>query len=145
MNKGLLPLACALMLCPVAARAQVSLHLDIGLPLAPPLVEVQPGIQVVEGFPGEVFFSAGWYWCRRPDGWYRARSPRARFDWVDRHAVPMGLMRIPAGQYRNWHHDGMRPAGPRGGDRGRMRPEGPRREERGPGRDFHRNGRPEQP
>ncbi len=103
------PLACALWLCPTIAQAQVSLHINIGLPPAPPLVVVQPGIQVVEGFPEEVFFSAGWYWCRRPDGWYRARSPRARFDWVDRRFVPGGLVRMPVGRYRNWHRG---PGGP---------------------------------
>ena len=124
MNKHLLSLACVLCLWPSAAQAQVSLHIDIGLPVAPPLVQVQPGIQVVEGFPEEVFFSAGWYWCRRPDGWYRARSPRARFDWVDRRYVPGGLMRMPSGRYRNWHHDG-----PARGPERRMDPRGPRGDE----------------
>jgi hypothetical protein len=83
----------------------VSLHIDIGLPVAPPLVAVQPGIQVVEGFGEEVFFSSGWYWCRRPNGWYRARSPRASFEWVEARRVPRGLVRLPEGHYRNWHRE----------------------------------------
>ena len=95
----LLPLACSF------ASAQVSLHIDIGLPVAPPLVEVQPGVQVVEGFDGEVFFCNGWYWCRRPDGWYRARSPRSPFGFVERRRVPGILVRVPEGHYRNWHHE----------------------------------------
>jgi hypothetical protein len=142
MKNHLLPLACALCLWPSAAQAQVSLHIDIGLPVAPPLVEVQPGIQVVEGFPEEVFFSAGWYWCRRPDGWYRARSPRARFDWVDRRFVPGGLVRMPGdGRYRNWHHGGpMRPMG-----RPMERPMEHRMEGHGPMGDPHRDRRPGQP
>ena len=127
MKRFLLPLACALALWPSAAQAGVSLHIDIGLPVAPPLVEVQPGIQVVEGFPEEVFFSGGWYWCRRPDGWYRAPSPRARFDWVDRRFVPGGLARFPVGGYRNWHRgEPMRGPG--------------RRMERGPGRRMEERG-----
>ena len=105
MKKTLLPLAFLLALGSTAAQAQVSLHIDIGLPVAPTLVVVQPGIQVVEGFGEEVFFSGGWYWCRRPNGWYRARSPRARFDWVESRRVPVGLVRLPPGQYRNWRHE----------------------------------------
>jgi len=135
MKYRLLPLACALAMAPMAAQAQVSLHLDIGLPVAPPLVQVQPGIQVVEGFHDEVFFSAGWYWCRRPDGWYRARGPRASFDWVDRRSVPPGLVRMPAGRYRDWRRGG---PGPGPGHRmegmhGGGAP-GPERQMEGPGR-----------
>lgn len=88
---------------PLAATAQVGVHIDIGLPASPRLVVVQPGVQVVEGFPEEVFFSDGWYWCRRGDGWYRARSPRAPFVWAPTRRVPLALMRIPPGRYRNWH------------------------------------------
>jgi hypothetical protein len=87
------------------ANAQVRLHIELGLPPLPPLVVIQPGIQVVEGFGEEVFFHRGWYWCRRPDGWYRSRSPRSHFDWVERRRVPGALIRVPEGHYRNWHHD----------------------------------------
>jgi hypothetical protein len=108
-----------LSLYPSLARAGVSFQLSIGIPAAPPLVAVAPGIQVVEGCPEEVFFSAGWYWCRRPDGWYRARTPRDRFDWIDARRVPAGMLRQPPGAYRNWHR-------PAAGWRGEGRP--------GPGR-----------
>jgi len=116
MMKPTLPLGILLLLllAPAFAHAQVSLHIDIGLPVAPPLVEVQPGIQVVEGYPDEVFFNMGWYWCRRGDGWYRARSPRARFDRVDARFVPIGLTRLPPGHYRNWHHGDDMPGDRRG-------------------------------
>lgn len=88
-----------------SARAQVHVQIELGLPVAPPLVVIQPGLQVVEGFDEEVFFHGGWYWCRRPDGWYRARSPRARFGWVEERRVPRLLVEVPRGHYRNWHHD----------------------------------------
>ena len=116
MMKPTLPLGILLLLllAPAFAHAQVSLHIDIGLPVAPPLVEVQPGIQVVEGYTDEVFFNMGWYWCRRGDGWYRARSPRARFDRVDARFVPIGLTRLPPGHYRNWHHGDDMPGDRRG-------------------------------
>lgn len=113
MNKTNLSLALLLSLCPVTGWAQVGIHIELGLPVAPPLVLIQPGIQVVEGFHEEVFFHRGWYWCRRPDGWYRSRSPRARFAWVERHRVPGSLVRVPTGHYRNWHRDG-RPGEHRG-------------------------------
>jgi hypothetical protein len=100
-----IPFAILLSLCPSLAQAQVNLHIDIGLPVAPPLVEVEPGIQVVEGFQEEVFFHDGWYWCRRPEGWYRAHSPRERFDRMNSHRVPWALRREPMGHYRDWHHD----------------------------------------
>jgi hypothetical protein len=103
MKKLVFSLALALSIVPAAARAQVGVHIDIGLPVAPPLVVVQPGIQVVEGFNEEVFFSGGWYWCRRGNAWYRARTPQAHFVWVDSRHVPMALQRVPAGRYRNWH------------------------------------------
>ena len=103
MRIALLPLALLITLGAAPAHAGVSIHLNIGLPPAPPLVEVQPGLQVVEGFPEEVFFSAGYYWCRRPEGWYRARSPRDRFDRIDARWVPGPLMQERAGHYRDWH------------------------------------------
>ena len=103
MKKLISSLALTLTLLPGAARAQVGVNIDIGLPAAPALVVVQPGVQVVEGFREEVFFSGGWYWCRRGDAWYRARSPRAHFAWVEPRRVPVALVRMPAGRYRNWH------------------------------------------
>jgi hypothetical protein len=105
MLRPTLPLAVLLSLSPVAAWAQVGIHIELGLPVAPPMVVIQPGIQVVEGFPEEVFFSRGWYWCRRPDGWYRARGPRERFFWVEGRRVPGALVRMPPGHYRNWRRE----------------------------------------
>ena len=72
MTKLALSLVAILAFAPLA-QAQVSLRINLGLPVAPPLVYIQPGVQVVEGYGEEVFFYGGWYWCRRPGGWYRAR------------------------------------------------------------------------
>jgi len=100
-----IPLAALLAMSAAPARAQVGIRIELGLPVTPRLVVVEPGIQVVEGFHEEVFFHNGWYWCRRPNGWYRARSPRARFEWIEGRHVPGGLTRMPAGHYRNWRHE----------------------------------------
>jgi hypothetical protein len=114
----------------------VGIRIELGLPVAPPLVVIQPGIQVVEGFGEEVFFHRGWYWCRRPDGWYRSRSPRARFGWIDVRRVPGALVRMPEGRYRNWHHEGWHDEGRRGGPERRD----DRRDHREQGRDRGRDG-----
>lgn len=105
MNRYTLPLALLLIIGATPASAQVHVQIELGLPIAPPLVVIQPGVQVVEGFGEEVFFHDGWYWCRRQDGWYRARTPRARFGWVEEYRVPRRLVEVPRGHYRNWRHD----------------------------------------
>jgi len=144
MRRQLIPVVFVLALGATAARAQVSLHIDLGLPVAPPLVTVSPGIQVVEGFGEKVFFSGGWYWCRRPDGWYRARSPRARFDFIEGRRVPPGLVRFPAGRYRNWHHEERRGEGRHEEHRNEGRHEGHRNEGRHEGRGHEERGHEEE-
>jgi len=119
-------LALSLVLVAPAARAQVGVAIEVGLPVQPTVVEVEPGVRIVEGVDEEVFYSGGWYWCRRGDGWYRARSPRAHFFWVDRHRVPGPLARMPEGRYRNWRRaDHPDWHGPRGHERPGFRHEGP--------------------
>ena len=157
-----LSLAALLLLCPQSARAQVSVHIDLGLPPVPRLVVVEPGIQVVEDFDEEVFFYRGWYWCRRPNGWYRSRSPRAHFYIIESHRVPPPLLHRPEGHYRHWRHDRPHPPMPRPEPAPRPRPlERPsivkpqherrderreRREEKREERREHRDhGRPEGP
>jgi hypothetical protein len=135
MKLNALPLLLLLGLSPMAAQAQVHVGIEIGLPVAPRLEVVSPGISVVAGFPEEVFFQNGWYWCRRGDGWYRARSPRARFEWCEGYRVPRALVRFPEGRYRNWHREGW--------DRGHERREDRREERRHDERRFEGNHRGE--
>jgi hypothetical protein len=66
------------------------------------LLVVQPGIQVVAGYPEEVFFVGNHYWLRRDEGWYRSVHPRAGFVVVAPSRVPPGLARLPPGHYRNY-------------------------------------------
>jgi hypothetical protein len=91
-------------------RADAAVDIHISLPVAPPLVVVQPGVQVVEDFDDEVFFTSGWYWVRRDGGWYRARRPNAAFVWVEQRRVPAALVRSPPGHYVRYkkakHHGG---------------------------------------
>jgi len=112
MQAGLIALALAL--TPSGAHAQGFINLQLGFDMRPALQPVGPGIQVVEGIGEEVFFSNGWYWCRRPNGWYRSPVWGARFEWVEGRFVPGGLRGFPIGRYRNWHHEGWRPEPRRG-------------------------------
>ncbi|HEX9292032.1 MAG TPA: hypothetical protein VF904_21125 [Anaeromyxobacteraceae bacterium] len=102
MNRLILLSALVVSLVPAAARAQVDVRFQVALPVAPPLVTIQPGIQVVENYDEEVFFTGGYYWVRRDAGWYRARGPRAAFVFVQPRRVPPGLVRLPPGQYKHW-------------------------------------------
>jgi hypothetical protein len=97
----------ALALVPVPTPAQVDLRIQLGVPLppAPPVVVIQPGIQVVTGYPEEVFIVGGYYWLRRDDAWYRSVQPRTGFIFVAPSKVPPGLKRLPPGHYRNYTKD----------------------------------------
>jgi hypothetical protein len=97
--------ALALSLLPAAARAQVAGRIQVALPTAPPLVVVQPGVQVVADQDEEVFYTRGWYWVQRDGGWYRARAPRSSFVYVERRLVPVALVRSPPGHYRHWRRE----------------------------------------
>jgi hypothetical protein len=96
-----------LFLLATPAFAQVNIRVDVALPtisfeVAPPLVVVQPGVQVVEDFDDEVFFVDSWYWCRRDGRWFRTRSHRGGWVVVEDRAVPVTLVKLPPGQYRRW-------------------------------------------
>jgi hypothetical protein len=91
---------------PFAATAQVraSAEIQLNLPaIIPPMVVVQPGVQVIPEIDHEVFFVDGAYYARHHGGWYRAPSPHAG-AWmaVPVRAVPVALVKIPPGKYKGW-------------------------------------------
>jgi hypothetical protein len=91
-----------------ALFAQVQLNVQIGVPAirfetAPTLVEVEPGVLVVNDYDDEVFFVDHFYWTRAGDGrWYRARDYRGGWVAVPPPRVPVVLVRSPPGRYK--HH-----------------------------------------
>jgi hypothetical protein len=98
-------LAAAALAAPVRAAGIFEATITLALPpVLPPMVVVQPGVQVVEDLDEEVFFANGWYWARRDGRWYRARDHRARWMYVEPRFVPRGLRGIPPGHYRRFHH-----------------------------------------
>ena len=102
MKKLMLAALAAIVLSPSSAPAQVAVQIQVGIPANPPMVVVQPGIQVVENWNEEVFFTGGYYWVRRDGYWYRAPSPRATWVYVEPYRVPPGLTRLPPGHYRHY-------------------------------------------
>lgn len=89
------------------ALAQVQVSIQVPLPTItfsapPPLVVVQPGVQVVEDYDDEVYFTGGYYWVRRDDRWFRTRDHRGSWVVVEPRVVPATIVRLPPGQYRKW-------------------------------------------
>jgi hypothetical protein len=107
MKKLIVASILSLAVLPAPAHPQVSfqMQINLGLPPAPPLAVVQPGIQVVEGWPEQVFFTGGFYWVCRADNWYRAPNPGAAFVYVEPRYVPVDLWRIPPGKYKHYHKE----------------------------------------
>ncbi len=100
-------LALTLLSFPAAAQIRV----EVGLPMIrfearPPLVVVEPGIQVVQDYDDEVYVVDNVYWMRRGGRWYR--SPDHRGHWVNarREAVPVRIVHYAPGQYRRFHGGG---------------------------------------
>ena len=94
------------------ARAQVNVEIavpTIRFEVAPPLVVVSPGIQVVPEYEEEVFFVDGWYWYRSGPYWYRTRDHRGGWVLVERRYVPATLVKIPPGHYKHYKAKGLPP------------------------------------
>jgi hypothetical protein len=73
--------------------------------VAPPVVEVQPGVMVVRDYDEEVFLVDGRYWMHTRDGrWYRASDYRGGWVVVEPRVVPAPIVRLPPGRYK--HHRG---------------------------------------
>lgn len=109
---ALLALASALLIgqaAPARADAEVHATVRLALPAQPPLVVIQPGLQVVRDHEDEVFVHGGHYWLRRGDRWYRARAPHTEFVWVETRLVPEPVRRLPPGHYRRYHPPPPRP------------------------------------
>ena len=70
----------------------------------PPVVMIEPGVQVVEDRDDEIFLVDNAYWVRRGPHWYRAADHRGGWVVVDGPGVPPALVRLPPGRYRRYKH-----------------------------------------
>ena len=92
----------------LALLLQVNVQVQISVPTIrfeapPPVVEVQPGVLVVNDYDQEVFFADSWYWVRWSDGrWYRTTDYRGGWAVAETSAVPVTLVRMPVGRYKHF-------------------------------------------
>jgi hypothetical protein len=115
--RTLIALSALALLGGTASAQVVSAGVSVAVPpppsitfeVAPPLVYVSPGVQVVEGYDEEVFFTSGWYWCRRDGVWFRTHDYHGGWAVAPRRYVPARIYHVPPGQYRNYHYAGGRP------------------------------------
>ena len=103
-TRTLLVLA-SLVSVPAFAQVQINVQLPtITFSAPPPLVVVEPGVQVVEDNDEEVFFVDNYYWVRRGPRWYRTRDHHGGWVVVDGPGVPTAIVRVPEGKYRRFKH-----------------------------------------
>ena len=91
------------------ALAQVQVHIDlprIVFPAPPPLVVIEPGVQVVEDNDDEVFFVDNWYWHQRGGRWYRNQTHNGDWIVVEERVVPRTIVKFAPGHYRKFRGGG---------------------------------------
>jgi hypothetical protein len=91
----------------VLAQVQIVGGISIQLPVIkfeapPPLVVVEPGIQVVQDYDDEVYFVDGWYWCRRDGNWFRTRDHHGGWVYIEQRGVPVNIVKVPPGKYKHY-------------------------------------------
>jgi hypothetical protein len=97
------------------AQAKVDVHIGIGIPPPPAVVfESEPQLVVVPGT--QVFYLAnpdydlyrygGYYYVNRDGYWYRSRSYRGPFGYVEYGRVPRQIVVVPG----NFHHYPVHPS-----------------------------------
>lgn len=103
MSPRALLFSAALLAAPAFAQVQINVQLPtVTFAAPPPLVVVQPGVQVVEDNDEEIFFVDNVYWVRRGPKWYRTKDYRGGWVVVDGPGVPATLVRLPPGQYKRF-------------------------------------------
>src|SRR5688572_27995087 len=87
------------------AQVQVNIQLPaIRFPTPPPVVVVDPGIQVIEDQDDEIFVVDNIYWTRRDGRWFKSPDHTGKWVIVDGPLVPSHLVKVPPGRYRKYKH-----------------------------------------
>lgn len=98
-------LIAAAVLLSVPALAQVEIEVEapkLRFAVAPTVVVIAPGVQVVPDHDEEVFLVGGSYWLRRGPHWFRAQGHRGEWIRVKAAGVPRQLIHLPPGKYRHY-------------------------------------------
>ena len=100
-----LVIAASVVALPAFAQVQINVQLPtVTFNAPPPLVVVEPGVQVVEDYDEEVYFVSDYYWVRRGPRWYRTKDHHGGWVVVDGPGVPASIVRVPEGKYRRYKH-----------------------------------------
>ena len=140
-----LPVLLALLALPAAAQVQVQIQLPtVVFPAPPPLVVVEPGVQVVPDLDDEVFFVDDCYWHRRDGRWFKTKNHKGGWVVVDAPGVPPVLVRQTPGKWRRFKRaTAVVPAPPPPGAAVVVPPPPPRRDDddddRGKGKHKHKH------
>jgi hypothetical protein len=98
-------IVCALFAGGAASAQSVEVTLpNIRWEVTPPVVVVAEGVHVIPDYQEEVFFVDGWYWHRRGPHWFRMRGHRGSWVAVGPSFVPVRLIDIHPGKYRQYKH-----------------------------------------
>jgi len=87
------------------AQAQ-TFQVNIGWAAPPPVYEVSPGVQVVEGYDQEVFLANGYYWVEHGGRWYWTTDYRGHWVPAPYARVPVFIRNHHRGRYVRWHRPG---------------------------------------
>jgi hypothetical protein len=89
---------------PLTASAQV-VSINIGWASPPPIVEVSPGVQVVQDYGEEVFLIDGHYWVEREGRWYWAPDHRGHWVAAPPERLPVFVRDHRRGAYLHYRHE----------------------------------------
>lgn len=85
------------------SQVQVNIPLPpIVFPAPPPLVVIEPGVQVVEDNDDEVFFVDNFYWVQRDGRWFKSRDHKGSWVVVDGPLVPPLIVKQPKGKWKKY-------------------------------------------
>jgi hypothetical protein len=84
------------------APASTTVSAAVRIPGPPTLVELSPGLWVVEDYDYPVYFTGGFYWYLDGGVWYRSPYWDRDFARWPRERVPEHITRLPPEHYRRY-------------------------------------------
>jgi hypothetical protein len=75
----------------------------------PVMVEIAPGVSVIEDSDYEIFYSGGYYWYRNGGHWWRTPDLHRRWVVAAEQVVPQRIRAYPVGQYSHYRRTTVEP------------------------------------